>query len=141
MSTVYTNKGKSIKAGAAATPTTVVPGLLDFDIGEGSRELFDTTNHATTGTKTYQPEPLREPRSIEVKLQFDSKDTEHGRLYAAYLNGTLEYQTFILPSGSTFAFSGYITDFPIPGGGLTGQAEASYTFRAVAAETFTASPA
>ena len=141
MSTVYPNKGKSIKAGATASPTTVVPGLLDFDINEGGRELFDTTNQSTTGTKTYAPEPLREPRNIEVKLQFDPKDTEHARLYAAYLAGTLEYQTFILASGSTFAFSGYITDFPIPGGGLTGQAEASYTFRAVSAETFTASPA
>lgn len=141
MSTVYPNKGKSIKAGAAASPTTVVPGLLDFDIGEGGRELFDTTNQSTTGTKTYAPEPLREPRNVEVKLQFDPKDTEHARLYAAYLAGSLEYQTFSLASGSTFALSGYITDFPIPGGGLTGQAEASYTFHAVAAETFTASPA
>lgn len=141
MSTVYPNKGKSIKAGTAASPTTVVPGLLDFDIGEGGRDLFDTTNQSTTGTKTYAPEPLREPRNVEVKLQFDPKDTEHARLYAAYIAGSLEYQTFTLASGSTFAFSGYITDFPLPGGGLTGQAEASYTFRAVASETFTASPA
>lgn len=137
MSTVYSNKGKSLKAGAAANPETVVPGLLDFDINEGDRELFETTNHATAGTKTYQPEPIRDARSIEVKLQFDAKDAEHARLYNAYLNGTLEYQMFALASGSTFAFAGYITKFQLPGGGQQGAAEASYTYRANAAETFT----
>lgn len=138
---VHPNKGKSIKAGAAAAPTNVVPQLLDFDISDGDREMFDTTNQGTTGVKTSAPEPLRAARSVEVKLQFDPKDTEHARLYAAYLAGTLEYQTFVLASGSTFALSGYITAFPVPGGGLTGAAEASYTFSAVAAETFTGTPA
>ena len=134
---VHPNKGKSIKAGAAAAPTTVVPQLLDFDISDGDREMFDTTNQGTTGVKTSAPEPLRNARSVEVKLQYDADDTEHARLYAAYLAGTLEYQTFVLASGAEFALSGYITAFPIPGGGLTGAAEASYTFNAVAAEALT----
>lgn len=136
---VWTNKGKSIKAGAAAAPTTVIPQLLDFDISEGDREMFDTTNQGTTGSKTAQPEPLRALRKVEVKLQFDPKDTEHARLYAAYIAGTLEYQTFILSSGSTLALSGYITAFPIPGG-LTGAQEASYTFSPAGDESFTPTP-
>lgn len=137
---VYPNKGKSIKAGASATPTTVVPQLLDFDIDDGERPMFDTTNQLTTDTTTSQPEPLRAPRKIEVKLQFDPKDTEHQRIYNAYLSGTKEYQTYSLSSGSTFAFSGYITAFKIPGG-MTGAQEASYTFQAIASETFTPTPA
>lgn len=136
---VWPNKGKSIKAGAAAAPATLIPQLLDFDIGDGDRKMFDTTNQSTTGSETAQPEPLRALRKIEVKLQFDPKDTEHARLYAAYLAATLEYQTFILSSGSTFALSGYITAFSIPGG-MTGAQEASYTFSPCVDEVFTASP-
>ncbi|MBK8477796.1 MAG: hypothetical protein IPL39_16270 [Opitutaceae bacterium] len=102
--------------------------------------MFDTTNQATTGSKTAQPEPLRGLRKVDVKLQFDPKDTEHARLYAAYIAGTLEYQTFILSSGSTMELHGTITSFQIPGG-ITGAAEASYVFSPQADETFTASPA
>ena len=108
---VFPNKGKSIKSGNAASPTTVLGNVLDFDIQGGDREMFDTTNQLTSGTMTSQPEPLRAPRKIEVKLQFDPTDTEHQRIYAAYLAGTLEYETFILSSGVSYAFSSIL---PLP---------------------------
>lgn len=140
MSTKYAAKGAVIKAGATATPTTVVPGLKSVGMPGGDREMIDVTNHGSVATKESIPEPLRDIRQLEVTLFYDPADAEHERLRAAQAAGTLEYQTLTLPDtgAAQWAFSGYITSFSLPELGVSGALECTYTFTAVGAETFTA---
>lgn len=140
MSVKYAAKGVVIKAGVAATPTTVIPGLKEAGLIGGGRDMIDTTNHGSTGTKEQIAEPLRAPRGIEATLFFDPADAEHARLLGVYESGALEYQTFVLPDAgaATFAMSGYITEFTVPTLGTTGALESKFTFTAAGAETFAA---
>jgi hypothetical protein len=139
MASKFAAKGAQVKVAATATPTNVLDGVKEVSVNGGTREMIDTTNHASTGTKQSIPNPLRDVRSLDVTIFYDPADTQHERIRAAHEAGTLEYQTFVFPDtgAAQYAMSGYITDWTVPTLGVDGALEVTYTFTANTAEVFT----
>lgn len=140
MSTRIATKGAIIKHGASVTPTTVLAGVRSIQVGDGQRNMIDATCHDDTATKTYIPAPLRDTDSLTVTLAHDPADTGHEAIRAAYAANTTYYFTLILPDAGAaqWAQVGNITSFV--SGQLnpdTGLLEATFTFKATGAATFT----
>lgn len=139
MSTKYAAQGVVLKAGAAASPTTIVDGLKEIQFTGGERQMIDVTNHNSSTAKEQIPAKLRAARGLEFTIFYDPADTQHERMRAACEAKTLEYLTVVLPDLGTaqWAFSGYYTNFSLPTLGTENAIEATVSFQATAVEVFT----
>jgi hypothetical protein len=138
-------KGVVIKFGTAATPTGVVKGLDTIGLKTGKRDLVETTAHDSDTTRSYADAGLRDSNEITFDFFYDPSDTVHESIRAAHAGGAAAntgnpyYLTFLLPNSTTssWAASGFVTDFDVANLGTKNPLKASCTFKAIAKETFT----
>lgn len=133
-------KGVILKYGDSAVPTTTIPQTAEISMDLGQWDRMNITTHDTSGkTKEYDT-VLKEPAGIDVNIMLDPADTAHAWLIAAHAAGTLKYLTVVFPDAGSaeWAFSGHVTNLNVPGLTPDGFINASFTFAANAAHTFTA---
>jgi len=140
MSTKIANRLHVLKGGLTATPTEVVPGIIELTPTGGERDMIPTTTLDTTVVETAIPDTLRKGRGLTIKIAYDPADTKHEEMRAAYAAGTPYYFTHVLPDAGAaqFAMLGTITKF-LPGPGTTNpkMLEADIEFMCHGAEVFT----
>lgn len=99
-----------------------------------SRPVIDTTSHATTGSKTFQPGDLIDWGELEVELNFVPGTTIATAMAAAAEAVTV---TFPDTGAATWACSGFMTGFEIRGP-LEDRLTATARIKFTAAATITA---
>jgi len=132
-------KGAIIKHATTATPTVDLTQVRSISFNQGDREQIDTTTHDSTTTKEHVDSKLRETPTLEVTIIYDPAVAGHEAIRAAHAAGTLYYITLVLPDAGAaqWAMSGYITSFNIPAMTTNAALEATFSFKANVAETFT----
>jgi len=68
------------------------------------RDPIDTTHFGTTSARTFIPGDLYDAGELQLDLAFDPKETPP-------YGGAVETVTVTFPDGSTWAASGFMTDF------------------------------
>jgi hypothetical protein len=69
-----------------------------------SRPVIDTTNHSTSTARTFMPGSLATPGELDVEIVFDQSTKPP-------INGAAETVTVTFSDATTWAASGFMTDF------------------------------